>query len=64
MHLEIVGCDVYVREFNWRMYLEIIEVGDIPIFCSSCRSFNLMTCLMYVENVDLVDTSSPKLGIP
>jgi hypothetical protein len=46
------------------MYLEIIEVGDIPIFCSSCRSFNLMTCLMYVENVDLVDTSSPKLGIP
>jgi hypothetical protein len=60
----IVGCYVYVREFNWQMYLEIIEFGDSLIFCSSYRSINLTICLMYTENIDLVDTSSPKLGIP
>jgi hypothetical protein len=59
----IVRCYVYVREFNWQMYLEIIEFGDSPIFCSLYRSLNLTTCLMYVETVDLVGTSSPKLGI-
>jgi hypothetical protein len=28
---------VYVREFNWEMYLEIIEFGDSPI------------CLVHIE---------------
>jgi hypothetical protein len=46
------------------MYLEIIEFCDSPIFCSSYRSLNLTTCLIYVENDDLVDTSSRELGIP
>jgi hypothetical protein len=54
----IVGCYVYVREFNWQMYLEIMEFGDSLIFCSSYRSLNLMIYLMYV------DTCSLKLGIP
>jgi hypothetical protein len=51
---------VYIREFNWEMYLGIIEFGDSPIFCSSYRSLNLTTYLMYI---DLVGMSSPKLGI-
>jgi hypothetical protein len=46
------------------MYVEIIEFYDSPNFCSSYRSLNLMTCLMYVEIIDLVGTTSPKLGIP
>jgi hypothetical protein len=54
---------VYVREFNWEMYIEIIEFGNSPNFCSSYRSLNLTICLMYVEIIDLVGTSSPKLGI-
>jgi hypothetical protein len=48
-------------EFNWQMYIEIIEFCDSPNFCSLYRSLNLMTCLIYV---DLVGTYSPKLGIP
>jgi hypothetical protein len=28
----IVRYYVYVRVFNWQMYLEIIEFGDSPIF--------------------------------
>jgi hypothetical protein len=35
----------------------------IALFSSSYRSLNLMTCLMYVEIVDLVGTSRPKLDI-
>jgi hypothetical protein len=31
----IVQCYVYVREFNWPMYLGIIEFGDSHIFCCS-----------------------------
>jgi hypothetical protein len=27
----IIRCYIYVREFNWQMYLEIIEFGDSPI---------------------------------
>jgi hypothetical protein len=46
------------------MYVEIIEFCDSPNFCSSYRSLNLMTCLMYVEIIDLVGMASPKLGIP
>jgi hypothetical protein len=28
----IVQCYVYIRDFNWQMYLAIIEFGDNPIF--------------------------------
>jgi hypothetical protein len=35
----------------------------IALFFSSYRSLNLMTYLIYVEMVDLVGTSRPKLGI-
>jgi hypothetical protein len=44
--------------------LKLLNFGDSPIFGSSCRSLNLTTCLIYVRNVDLIDTCSPKLGIP
>jgi hypothetical protein len=63
LFMVIVGCYLYVRGFNWEMYLEIIEFGDSSIFCSSYRSLNLTTCLMFVEIIDLVGTSSPKLGM-
>jgi hypothetical protein len=46
------------------MYVGIIEFCDRPNFCSSYRSLNLMTYLMYVEIVDLVGMASTKLGIP
>jgi hypothetical protein len=44
--------------------LKSLKFCDSPIFYSSYRSLNLTICLIYVENVDLVDTSSRKLGIP
>jgi hypothetical protein len=46
------------------MYVETIEFCDGPYFCSSYRSLNLTTCLLYVEIIDLVGTASAKLGIP
>jgi hypothetical protein len=54
----IIRYYVYIRVFNWQMYLEIIEFGDSPIFCSLFIILKLTICLMYV------DTSRPKLGIP
>jgi hypothetical protein len=53
----IVRYYVYVRVFNWQMYLEIIEFGDSTIF-NLFIILKLMICLMYV------DTFRPKLGIP
>jgi hypothetical protein len=44
------------------MYLKIILMIALFSF-SSYRSLNLTTCLMYVEIIDLVGMSSPKLGI-
>jgi hypothetical protein len=51
----IVQCYVYVREFNWQMYLEIVEFCHNSIFYCSYKSLNLTIGLMY---------ASPKLGIP
>jgi hypothetical protein len=44
------------------MYVEIIEFYDSPNLCSSYRSLNLTTCLMYVEIIDLDGTASPKFS--
>jgi hypothetical protein len=45
------------------MYIEIIEFCDSSNFCSSNRSLNLTTCLMYDEVIDLVGTTNHQMII-
>jgi hypothetical protein len=54
----IVWYYVYVRVFNWQMYLEIIKFGNNPNYYSAFIILKLAIYLMYI------DTSRPKLGIP